>query len=70
MRVSSNFSGRTELDEVSSSVTYVGKAPHGASSSSPTWLICKITTTGSDISIQYASPYFNQVWDDRASLLY
>lgn len=67
MRLTSNFAGRTKIDIVSSDEIYIGKAPYGADTSKPVWLICKITSS-SDIS--YASPYFDQIWDDRVSLDY
>jgi hypothetical protein len=63
---------KTEVDEVSSSVTYVGIAAPGTATSAASWQIKKITTTGADIEIIFAdgNSNFDNVWDDRASLTY
>lgn len=62
----------TKIDEVSTSVSYVGEAEIGALPSQSVWRIKKITESGTVTSIQYAngSNLFNQKWDDRASLTY
>ena len=62
----------TRIDEVSSSLTYIGEAAVGADESKPVWRIQRITVTGSVTSIQYAngSTAWNNVWTDRASLSY
>lgn len=61
-----------QLDEASSSVTYVGGAAPGSATSSAAWQIKKITTTGADIAITWADgdAEFDNVWDDRATLTY
>lgn len=64
----------TFMDVVSSSVSYVGKAPAGSLTSNAVWRIFKLTTdtiTGS-ISIMYAdgNPNYDNIWDNRASLSY
>lgn len=60
------------LDDVSSTVTYVGEAPVGASPTSPIWRISRITLSGTETIIQYAggSTAWNSIWEDRASLTY
>lgn len=70
MRLSVNFNGRIEIDEASSTVTYVGKAPYGVADSDPSWYIVKLTSSGNDLSIKSASTLFDQVWTNRASLTY
>ncbi len=60
------------VDEVNSTLSYLGKALPGSATSSPVWQIKKITITGTVTAIKLAngSSGFNQVWDDRASLTY
>ncbi len=62
----------TRIDEASSSVTYIGEAPVGASPSSPVWRISRIKVVGTETIIQFATgnTNWNSVWDDRASLTY
>lgn len=60
-----------KLDEVSSTLFYVGEASIAASTSSPMWRIRKIdTTTGVDVRWADGNSYYDNVWDDRASLTY
>lgn len=57
------------VDEVSSTLIYLGEGLYGALTSEPKWRIKKIdTTTG--VVIKAASEDFNQIWDDRAGLTY
>lgn len=60
------------IDEVSSSVSYIGKAVAGSSTSDPVWQIQRITISGSLTAIEYAAgtTSFNQVWSSRAGLSY
>ncbi len=62
----------TRIDEVSSSLTYIGEAAVGVSESDPKWRIFRITVSGTVTSIQYANgnTNWNSVWADRASLSY
>lgn len=62
----------TKIDEVSSSLTYVGYAVLGADPSQPVWKIKKITTSGTVTSIQYpdGKKTFSFIWDDRTTLTY
>jgi len=60
-----------KLDEVSSTLFYVGEASIAASTSSPMWRIRKIdTTTGVDVRWADGNSYYDNVWDDRTSLTY
>ena len=62
----------TRIDEVSSSLTYIGEAAVGTLESSPNWRISRITVSGSQTKIEYANgnTAWNSVWDDRASYSY
>lgn len=61
----------TLIDEVSTSVTYIGKAAPGSATSSAVWRIQRLTTTGPDLAVEYAAGgAFSQAWDNRASLSY
>lgn len=62
----------TRIDEASSTVTYIGEAPTGASPSSPIWRISRVTSSGTQTIIQFANgnTNWNSIWDDRASLSY
>lgn len=62
----------TELDDVGGGVTYVGSADPGTATSAASWRIKRITETGADISIEFADgdAFFDNVWDNRASLSY
>lgn len=61
-----------QIDDVGGGVTYVGVAEPGKASSMASWSIRKITETGLDISVVWAggSGDFNQVYDNRAVLVY
>lgn len=62
----------SRIDDVSSSLSYIGEAAVGASESSPVWRIMRITTVGTETRIHYAngSTSWNNAWVDRASLTY
>jgi len=62
----------SRIDEVSSSITYVGKAPIGSLSSESVWQIQRLTVSGSLTIIEFADGdgRSNNVWDNRASLSY
>jgi hypothetical protein len=61
-----------QLDEVSDTVTYLGKAQPGSTTAAGVWQIQRITTIGEDLIIEWAngSSEFNQVWDNRLSFSY
>lgn len=62
----------TKIDEVDANTTYIGKASHGAATSSAVWQIKKITVSGTLTTIAYAngSDNYNQIFDNRTSLSY
>jgi hypothetical protein len=59
------------LDEVSSTVMYVGEANTGSSTSNNAWKIKKIEGS-TDISVKWAEGNSNEdkIWDNRASYIY
>ena len=60
------------LDEVSSTVSYVGEAVTGSPESSNLWRIKQLESTGPDLSIIWASGTSDPVfaWTDRLTLTY
>ena len=62
----------TRIDDVSSSLTYIGEAAVGVQDSEPKWRISRITVAGTETRIQYANgnTSWNSVWNDRASYTY
>ena len=60
------------VDEVSSSVTYIGEASSGTLTSAASWRIKKVEISGSVTSILYSGgdTLFDKIWNDRASLTY
>lgn len=61
----------TLVDEVSSSVTYIGKALPTTLTTAPNWQIQRITITGNDMQVEWAaSGVFSQIWDNRSILVY
>ncbi len=62
----------TRIDEVSDSLTYVGKALPGSDNDQEVWQIQKITVTGTETAIEFADgdSLFDNIWDNRLSLIY
>lgn len=62
----------TIVDEVSASITYLGKADPGTATASALWQIQRITTSGTTTTVQFAdgNSDFDNVWNNRASLSY
>lgn len=60
------------LDEVDATTTYVWDVDIWALTSSPVWMIRRLTTTSGDLAVEYANwtAYFDKVWDNRASYTY
>jgi hypothetical protein len=59
------------VDEASSTITYIGEAPPGASEATSSWRIKKMdTTTGVVITWAGGVDSFTNRWDQRASLSY
>jgi hypothetical protein len=46
---------KTLIDEVDSTTTYVGDVDIGAATSSPVWMIRRLTATGNDLAVEYAN---------------
>lgn len=62
----------TIVDEVSASITYLGKADPGTGAASALWQIQRITTSGTTTTVEFAdgNSDFDNVWNNRASLSY
>lgn len=60
------------IDEVSSTITYVGSGKIGSLTSDSIWQIKKIEVSGTITSIKYADGVssFTKVWDNRATYTY
>lgn len=60
------------IDEVSATVTYIGKADPGSAEGAAVWQIKKIEVIGTETEITWADGdvSFNNIWDNRASLTY
>lgn len=60
------------IDEVSATVTYIGKAEPGSAEGAAVWQIKKIEIIGTETETTWADGdvSFNNVWDDRVSLTY
>lgn len=61
---------KRKIDTVNTYLKYVGEAGPGALDSEAVWRIRREITQGALTTISYASPAFDQVWDDRATLTY
>lgn len=61
----------TRIDEVSATVSYIGKATPGAATSAASWQITKLDeTTGLVLSYADDVTTFTKIWDNRASYTY
>lgn len=60
------------IDEYNSTITYVGRAKHGAATSDAVWQIYRIYKNGTVTRISYAdlNERFDNIWDDRTILSY
>lgn len=60
------------VDEVSSSLIYVGSAVIGSLEASPVWKIFQVAVSGGAVSIKYAngSNSYNSTWTSRGSITY
>ena len=64
---------KTIVDEASDTVTYVGKAVAGSSTSQAVWNISKFTVSGNTITTKTSADgdfNYDNIWDNRASLNY
>jgi hypothetical protein len=71
----SNATGNTIqmiIDEVSATVTYIGRAKAGTATSAAQWQIYKASVNGTVTTIQFYSgdASYNAVWDGRATATY
>ena len=67
-----DFDQKYIIDEVSSTLTYIGFAPPGSSESNPIWKIYRASVSGTITKVEYAngnSGYLN-IWANRASITY
>lgn len=62
----------SRLDDAGGGVTYVGKAPAGATPASASWQVKRLTESAGDLTIEFAdgNSSFDNVWNDRATLSY
>lgn len=62
----------TRLVYASATVSYLGKAPAGTATSSAAWKISRITTSGDNVTIEWAdgNTNYDNIYDNRASLSY
>ncbi len=61
----------TRIDEASGTVTYVGAANPGTADAAALWQIKKIdSSSGTTINYADGNALFDNVWDDRAALIY
>ena len=68
----SRESNYTTLIDEQGAVSYIGKALPKSATSSPVWQIKKLTQTETLLSVVFAdgNDNFDNVWDNRASLVY
>lgn len=62
----------TKVDGSDPSNVYVGEAAAAVTGVSPFWRIQKVVVSGASVSVLWAdgNEEFDNVWDDRASLVY
>ncbi len=67
-----NVSHETHIDEVSDTITYVGKSFPGSETNVATWQIQRILIDGTETIIEWADgdSKFDNIWDDREDLEY
>jgi hypothetical protein len=63
---------KTIIDEVSATLSYIGKAEPGTATSSASWQIQRLSVSGGVTSIEFAggAATFSQIWANRAGLTY
>lgn len=61
-----------KIDEVSASVTYIGRAAIGSAEAAAVWQIQKLDKVTTVLTIGWADgdTLFNNIWNNRASLSY
>ena len=69
---SGNIKDTTLREEVSDTLTFIGRARPGTSQALPAWQIMRFNVVGTLTSIEFAngSAEYSFVWNDRASFSY
>jgi hypothetical protein len=69
---SSSAALATRVDEATATITYVGRAKIGSLPSDAVWQIQRITISGTQTIIEWASgnSSFDKIWNNRSSLSY
>lgn len=72
MKLNPSVQSSLRVDDVSSTLTYIGEAPFASSESDPVWRIKKLETTGTILKILWAdgNSNFDNIWIDRTTLTY
>lgn len=65
-----NYITKRKIDVANAYLKYIGEAGPSALTSDASWRIRREITQGNLTTISYASPKFDKVWDDRATLVY
>lgn len=70
--ISPATTAQTLVDEVSDTLTYIGRAKAGALTSAPVWQIMRLYINGTITAIQFynGDASYNAIWDDRADATY
>lgn len=70
--IKTSFEEALRIDEVTSTLTYLGYANLGANDNDAVWKIKRIQQIGTVTTINYAdgNKLFDNVWNNRASLNY
>jgi len=59
------------MEDASATVSYIGEAPTGSSTSASVWRIKRLdTTSGVELKFADGNIFFDNVWDNRAILSY
>lgn len=63
---------KTLIDEASATVTYIGKASHGADLGAEVWQIKRVSISGNVTTISFAdgNENYDNEWDERAGYSY
>lgn len=60
------------IDEATASITYLGYAAPGSSTSDAVWKMMRLERVGSQVEVKWAdgNDLHDNIWDDRATLTY
>lgn len=72
MKLNPSVQSSIRVDDVSTTVTYIGEAPFASDEAAPVWRIKKLETTGTVMKILWAdgNANFDNVWSNRLTLSY